>query len=196
MYTRYKWVAKDEQWKEEYVLNNNSFTSVQWAAINSGIDSDNVEKLTALPTKEQLDDLFNEKQDNLTFDNVPTANSNNPVKSGGVYSELQKKQDKTLVEQVAFTEGQSTAKTIDPNKIYECTFVDVMSFDFNSATVTNTEKCEYCIKFNVSTTVPTLTLPSGIKWAEAIELNASTHYVILINYENGGYYGDWKGYEL
>ena len=27
------------------------------------------------------------KQDTLTFDNVPTASSNNPVKSGGVYSE-------------------------------------------------------------------------------------------------------------
>ena len=29
---------------------------------------------------------WNNKQDALTFDNVPTENSNNPVKSGGVYS--------------------------------------------------------------------------------------------------------------
>ena len=28
------------------------------------------------------------KQDTLTFDNAPTANSNNPVKSGGVYSAI------------------------------------------------------------------------------------------------------------
>ena len=29
------------------------------------------------------------KQATLTFDNTPTANSNNPVKSGGIYTELQ-----------------------------------------------------------------------------------------------------------
>lgn len=33
------------------------------------------------------------KQDTLTFDNAPTANSNNPVKSGGVYTALAGKQD-------------------------------------------------------------------------------------------------------
>lgn len=31
------------------------------------------------------------KQDKLTFDDVPTADSSNPVKSGGIYSELEKK---------------------------------------------------------------------------------------------------------
>lgn len=226
LYTRYKWVAKDQKWEEEYVLNNSSFDSDQWAAINSGIDSADVEKLTALPTKVQLDNLFDGKQDKLTFDSTPTtdstnpvtsdgiktaldtkqdeltfdttptAGSTNPVTSNGIKTELDKKQDKTLVEQVAFTAGQSTTKSIDPNKIYECTFVNVMSFAFNAATVTNTEKCEYCIKFNVGATVPTLTLPNTIKWAEELTLEASTHYVILINYENGSYYGDWEGYKL
>ena len=33
------------------------------------------------------------KQDALTFDNTPTANSNNPVKSGGVKAALDAKQD-------------------------------------------------------------------------------------------------------
>ena len=33
------------------------------------------------------------KQDTLTFDDVPTSNSSNPVKSGGVYSALADKQD-------------------------------------------------------------------------------------------------------
>lgn len=36
-YTRYKYNAGTRQWAEEYVLNNSSFTAVQWAAINSGI---------------------------------------------------------------------------------------------------------------------------------------------------------------
>ena len=36
---------------------------------------------------------WNAKQDALTFDNVPTVNGNNPVKSGGVYTALSGKQD-------------------------------------------------------------------------------------------------------
>ena len=35
--------------------------------------------------------LINSKQDNLTFDDVPTNSSNNPVKSGGVFTELELK---------------------------------------------------------------------------------------------------------
>lgn len=44
-YTRYKYNAATGEWAEEYVLNNSSFTSDQWAAINSGITSDGVTKL-------------------------------------------------------------------------------------------------------------------------------------------------------
>ena len=36
-------------------------------------------------TKSETNALLAQKQDNLTFDNSPTPNSNNPVKSGGVY---------------------------------------------------------------------------------------------------------------
>lgn len=36
---------------------------------------------------------LNNKQDTLTFDNIPTANSNNPVKSSGIKSALDNKQD-------------------------------------------------------------------------------------------------------
>ena len=39
-------------------------------------------------------DGLTRKQNALTFDDEPTAGSNNPVKSGGVYSALQEKQDK------------------------------------------------------------------------------------------------------
>lgn len=40
---------------------------------------------------------WNDKQDALTFDNLPTQGSNNPVKSGGVYSKIQ---DLTMVAQL------------------------------------------------------------------------------------------------
>ena len=38
--------------------------------------------------KDAVDALLNDKQDALTFDNAPTAGSNNPVKSGGIWSAL------------------------------------------------------------------------------------------------------------
>lgn len=86
-------VAKTERykyngtaWSFEYELNTSGFTAAQWAAINSGITQVLVLKLSDLPTATELTQEFSTKQDNLTFDNAPTENSNNPVKSGGVYT--------------------------------------------------------------------------------------------------------------
>ena len=50
-YTRYKYNASTDQWAEEYVLNNSSFTADQWAAISSGITALLVQKLSSLPTE-------------------------------------------------------------------------------------------------------------------------------------------------
>lgn len=194
IYTRYKYNADTQAWSEEYVLNNSSFTAAQWAAINSAITSGDVEKLAALPTKEQLDALLAAKQDTLTFDNLPTQNSNNPVKSGGVFTALDSKADMVRVYTHDFGEDAPEVLGIGKNTIMEVTFVNVMSFDLDLGV--STEKCEYCIKFDVATTIPTLSLPSEIRWAEDIELEANTHYVILISYENGRFYGDWKSYHL
>ena len=38
-------------------------------------------------------ELNSNKQNALTFDNIPTSGSNNPVKSGGIYSALSNKAD-------------------------------------------------------------------------------------------------------
>lgn len=40
IYTRYKYNANTQTWGAEYVLNNSSFTAVQWASINSGITAE------------------------------------------------------------------------------------------------------------------------------------------------------------
>ena len=190
VYNRYKY--SNGSWLFEYALNNSSFTAAQWAAINSAITSGDVQKLAALPTKSQLDTLLAAKQDTLTFDNAPTQNSNNPVKSGGVFTALGSKAEKVGVEQEELTD--STTLTIDAGTIYELTYNTAIAIALG--TPTSTEKCEYCIKFNVGSTIPTLSLPNNIIWAEEIELEANTHYVILISYENGSYYGDWKSYPL
>ena len=75
-------------WAYEYTLNTSGFTAAQWAAINSGITTLLVTKLNNLPTASELETALNGKQDNLTFDNAPTENSDNPVKSGGIYSAI------------------------------------------------------------------------------------------------------------
>lgn len=80
------------------------------------------------------------------------------------------------------------------NIIYEVSYDGVIMVELDTpiADIKN----EYCIKFDVASTIPTLSLPSEIIWAEELELEANTHYVLLISYENGGYYGDWKSYPL
>lgn len=192
VYNRYKY--SNGSWLFEYALNNSSFTAAQWAAINSAITSGDVEKLAALPTKVQLDALFAAKQDTLTFDNLPTQNSNNPVKSGGVFTALGSKAEKVVVEYFEFPEDPVGAATLKTNTIVEVEYVNVMRFVLGDPI--SDIKNEYCIKFDVGVSIPTLTLPNEIIWAEEIELEANTHYVILISYENDSYYGDWKSYPL
>lgn len=90
-------------WEYEYALNNSGFTAAQWAAINSGITSGLVAKLSALPTNSELITLLNGKAntadlasvatsgnyndltDKPAVDNTPTPDSDNLVKSGSVF---------------------------------------------------------------------------------------------------------------
>lgn len=65
--------------------------------------------------KENIEALNTGKQDTLTFDNTPTANSNNPVKSGGVKSALDEKQA-TLSWDTTPTSG--SAKPVTSGGIY------------------------------------------------------------------------------
>ena len=69
-YTRYKYNAQTQVWGAEYVLNNSSFTAVQWAAINSGITADLVVAFGGKYTKPSggipASDLAQAVQDALT----------------------------------------------------------------------------------------------------------------------------------
>lgn len=58
---------------------------------------------------------WNAKQNALTFDAAPTSNSNNPVKSGGVYTALSGKQNSLSEAQMAAVNSGATADKI--NKI-------------------------------------------------------------------------------
>lgn len=78
VYNRYKY--SNGSWLFEYALNNSSFTAAQWAAINSAITSGEVDKLKALPTKEQLDTLFSKKVDKEEGKGLSTNDFTNEYK--------------------------------------------------------------------------------------------------------------------
>ena len=63
VFKRYKYSGNS--WVYEYDLNNSSFTADEWAAIQSGITSDLVTKLTALPTNADLTTALNNKVDKV-----------------------------------------------------------------------------------------------------------------------------------
>ena len=54
IYNRYKYNANTRTWAFEYSLNNSSFTAAQFAAINSGITAELVNKLNGLPNATEL----------------------------------------------------------------------------------------------------------------------------------------------
>lgn len=79
-YIRYKYVdtGAAQEWKEEYTLNNSSFTANQWAAINSGLtsnDKNEINKISNLITNlEQLQDTVDKL--NTDVDNKLDTDSN------------------------------------------------------------------------------------------------------------------------
>lgn len=62
-YDRYKY--NGSQWLFEYKVESTPFTAAQWAAIQSGITSNLVTKLTALPTSQELTTALSGKEDKV-----------------------------------------------------------------------------------------------------------------------------------
>ena len=99
VYDRYKYSASESQWLFEYELNNSSFTSGQWATINSGltqnsVDTDIATAIEALDATQaggngkyikaisETDGVISATEG--TIDSAVTASSNNPVSSDAV----------------------------------------------------------------------------------------------------------------
>ena len=99
VYDRYKYSASESQWLFEYELNNSSFTSGQWATINSGltqnsVDTDIANAIGALDATQaggngkyikaisETDGVISATEG--TIDSAVTASSDNPVSSDAV----------------------------------------------------------------------------------------------------------------
>lgn len=80
-YNRYKWTGT--QWLFEYSLNNSSFTAQQWATINSGLTSDDVDDLHE--SLEIIATLEISKQETLVSgENIKTINQHSILGGGDI----------------------------------------------------------------------------------------------------------------
>ena len=107
IYSRYHY--NGTAWVMDFSFASNSFTEAQWTAINSGITSLLVQKLTGLPTSAELTQQFAAKQNVLTFDSTPTQGSQNPVTSEGIANAILAASGVQFVDvQVLPTAGETT----------------------------------------------------------------------------------------
>lgn len=115
------------------------------------------------------------------IDNVPTSGSDNPVKSGGVYTALTSKADKTAI----MNHGTSdTTYSVTPNIMHIWGTVPSLAITLGTptdATIVN----EYMIQFESGSTATTLSLPSSVEWAEScgslsVETN-KTYQISIVN---------------
>lgn len=85
------------------------YTAPNW--VNGKPPAINAARLNDLcSTVQTLDETMPTKQNKLTFDNVPTSGSSNPVKSSGIYTALQGKQS-SLTFDSAPTQGSTNPVT-------------------------------------------------------------------------------------
>jgi hypothetical protein len=117
---RYKY--NGSAWAFEYELNNSGFTAAQWDAINSGITSGLVSKLSDLPTLAQLTVLLNGKQNTLTFDQAPTEGSSNPVTSDGIFTGI------TSAIAAALTAYYTKAQTYSQTEVQQLISTTIASY--------------------------------------------------------------------
>jgi hypothetical protein len=91
----------------DYVTSTQLSTALQDYYSKLAVDA----LLDSYYTKTQVDTELNTKQDTLTFDETPTAGSNNPVKSGGVKTAIDTKQDALTFDNVPTASSNNPVKS-------------------------------------------------------------------------------------
>ena len=98
MYSEYVWLnGKYEKFGDIQLPDLSPYAKMTWVTEQLSA------QLASYYTKTEADGLLAAKQDSLTFDAVPTADSDNPVKSGGVHAALASKADASTVSNLSDT---------------------------------------------------------------------------------------------
>lgn len=95
---------------------------------------------------------WNGKQNALTFDNAPTSNSDNPVKSGGVYTALSAKQNNLSEAQMVAANSGATADKINKIAVNEnnISYIERMNGKKNFCNVNATSQTISTLTFTVN----------------------------------------------
>ena len=196
---------------DQYIYSNNAWVKTGDTSVNLGdyvttealelaisdfLTEDDVEAILAsYYTKTEVDTLLNGKQNTLTFDNVPTENSTNVVKSGGVYS---------AVDDVYKVMGENGAKNLLPYPFYGNSTKTLNGITFTdngdgtvTANGTATADADFYPFFANIGTKELVTLPAGKYTISGCPSGgSSTSYYIYISLWNEAHTGGvTKGFD-
>lgn len=198
-YDRYKYVT-GTGWVYEYKIESTPFTQAQWNAIQSGITSSLVTKLSDLPTATELGNDLAGKQSTidsshkLSADLVDDTNTTNKFVTENEKSTWNGKQDalvsgtnvKTINGSSILGSGNlstftpvtnhgtsDTTYAVTPNTLH--IWGEVASLTLTLATPTdNTIVNEYMFEFTSGSTATTLSLPASVEWGNRDPLTGQT----------------------
>lgn len=90
-----------------------------------------------------------------------------------------------------FEDTSDASITLKPNVYYNITITDAVTLTLEKPTdETVSNVYQFC--FDVDTSVPKITFPTGIMWEDTTTLLDSSHYEYTIRYVKGTYYGSRK----
>ena len=174
-YDRYKY--NGSQWLFEYKVESTPFTSAQWAAIQSGITSALVTKLTALPTASELTTMLNGKQD--TINDLATIRSGAALGATAVQpSALDSKEDK-----VDIVSASGTTLTAEVGKYYTLSSVGTLAITLPTIAA-GTTKVQTVTFYIAAGSTPSVTFTSthSIYYSDGFEIAASSTYEVSAAY--------------
>nr|DAV24989.1 MAG TPA: hypothetical protein [Caudoviricetes sp.] len=130
---------------------------------------------------DQIDGLQSTKQNNLTYDAQPTENSENSVKSGGIYSWVYNSiETKTTRNTVSIQSGANASYTLTPVSKTNYFFVSPNSLSSLTISSFPSDNEEVLIYIMTGTSGCTINLPSGVNYVNSLNLSANTYYVCSI----------------
>lgn len=174
-YDRYKY--NGSQWLFEYKVESTPFTSAQWDAIQSGITSNLVSKLNALPTATELSTALEGKQD--TINDLAAIRSGAALGATAVQpSALDGKEDK-----IDIVSASGTTLSAEVGKYYTLSNVGTLAITLPTiaAGTTKVQTVTFYIAAG-STPAVTFTSTHSIYYSDGFEIAASSTYEVSAAY--------------
>ena len=135
----------------------------------NGTDWDIINPKTTIANVSGLQSALDAKQATLTFDSTPTENSNNPVKSGGVYTSIKN------VREVAEGKTKSYVTHLIPvSTEYKLVFASQAWSTPSTAITSSTSGVTF---ITIEKTSNSIEIPSGVTYLYALRYNGSAYYV-------------------